>query len=50
VNDAPADPTNQFAVGAIAMHEVFKAYMEAGFTREEAFKVVLVLLSNNKPQ
>ena len=41
----PADPTNQFAVGAISMHEILVAYVEAGFSREEAFRVVIALLT-----
>lgn len=30
--------------GAIAQHEVFMSYMRAGFTREEAFQLVLEIM------
>lgn len=32
--------------GAIASHEMFMAYVEAGFTREEALAIVIGILTH----
>jgi hypothetical protein len=36
----PSDPFGPLAEGAITTHELFKAYMTAGFTRREALDIV----------
>ena len=40
----PADPISKLAEGAAAAHEVFLAYVRAGFTREEALHLVIAML------
>jgi hypothetical protein len=40
------DPLTVMNQGAVAVHELFTAYMEAGFTEDQALKIVIGLLSN----
>lgn len=42
-NEGPNDPIGPMAEGAISMHELFRAYMAAGFTRREALDIVIGL-------
>ena len=53
----PNNPFNGLFTSAIATHEIFKSYVEVGFTREEALHLVSVILSstiakgpNTKPE
>ena len=46
-NDPPKDPFSTFAEGAAATHEMFISYVNAGFTRVEALKIVIAVLTNN---
>jgi hypothetical protein len=38
--DEPIDPLTELAKGAAQLHEMFMAYVEAGFTRAEALQLV----------
>lgn len=40
------EPLTVLNQGAVAIHELFTAYMEAGFTEDQALKIVVGLLSN----
>lgn len=40
MNDGPADPVTTLLECAIAMHELFLAYQQAGFTEQQAFALV----------
>ena len=39
------DPASPLVVGAASMHEIFLAYIVAGFTRDEALRIVIVFLT-----
>jgi hypothetical protein len=41
-NALPEDPVSQILAMAIMHHEMFSAYMDAGFSRHEAFELVKV--------
>ncbi|MEV7013287.1 hypothetical protein [Streptosporangium sp. NPDC051022] len=36
----PEDPITQLAQGAVQLHEVFVAYVEAGFTEQQALFLI----------
>lgn len=41
----PPDPIGRLAEGAAQLHELFSAYVHAGFTRGEALQLVIVIIS-----
>lgn len=41
----PADPVGVLAEGAAAQHELFLAYVGAGFTEEQAFRLILAIVT-----
>jgi hypothetical protein len=41
----PPDPLTQLAQGAAQGHELFMAYVQAGFTRGEALQLLIVVIS-----
>lgn len=43
--DAPEDPMTQLATGVAQQHEMFMAYVDAGFTRPEALKIIIAMLT-----
>lgn len=43
MTEGPKDPIGPMAEGAISVHELFKAYIQAGFTRREALEIVIGL-------
>lgn len=43
----PPDPITELAAGAAQIHELFAAYLVAGFTRMEAMQLVIAIL--NRP-
>lgn len=43
MGNEPKDPMGPLAEGAIAMHEIFLAYIAAGFTRRESLEIVIGL-------
>lgn len=46
----PADPMTPMLVAATSVHELFTAYMTAGFTRVEALAIICTLLSKPATQ
>ena len=44
-DDAPPDPFTQLAEGAAQQHELFMAYVNAGFTRAEALQILLGVMA-----
>lgn len=44
-DDIPPDPVSALAEGAAQIHELFTAYMNAGFARQEALYLVGVILT-----
>jgi hypothetical protein len=40
----PPDPMSQLATGAAQQHELFMAWVNAGFTRAEAMQLLLVVV------
>ena len=43
--DGPADPLTELAKGAAQAHELFMAYVDAGFTRQEALQIVIGMIT-----
>ena len=39
------DPVSPLVAGAASMHEIFLAYIAAGFTRDEALRIVIAVLT-----
>ena len=44
-DDELKDPISVLATGAIQVHELFDAYVQAGFTRPEALSLVQTILA-----
>jgi len=42
----PGEPLTGLAESVAQQHEMFLAYVEAGFTRPEALKIIIALLTN----
>ena len=40
----------QLQQGAAGVHEMFVAYVNAGFTRDEALRIVIAMITNATPQ
>jgi hypothetical protein len=45
-NEMPESPVTDLAVGAAQLHEMYMAYMEAGFPEERAFELVTLTLDH----
>jgi hypothetical protein len=43
-DNTPGDPMTQLAAGVAQQHEMFTAYVEAGFTRPEALKIMIAII------
>lgn len=43
-NRTPDDPMTALAEGAAQAHELFSAYMDAGFTRPEALQITIGII------
>lgn len=41
---APEDPITQLQAGVAQQHEMFMAYVEAGFTRNEALRILISVI------
>lgn len=41
---APEDPITQLQAGVAQQHEMFTAYVDAGFTRPEALKIIIAII------
>jgi hypothetical protein len=47
----PEDPMTALAEGAASMHELFMAYVNAGFTSAEALQIVIAMATASiRPQ
>jgi hypothetical protein len=44
MGDDQSEPFSQLVEAAISAHEMFKAYMQAGFTEDQALKLVVGLM------
>jgi hypothetical protein len=42
--DMPADPVTDLAAGAAQLHELYEAYVAAGFTQAQATQLVCTVL------
>ncbi|MGW7087525.1 hypothetical protein ACWGH2_29070 [Streptomyces sp. NPDC054871] len=40
----PEDPITELAAGAVQLHEVYLAYLDAGFTHDQAFDLTKAVL------
>jgi len=47
MTDIPTDPVTTLLEGAIAMHELFKAYQDGGFTEQQAFALVQTIIATS---
>jgi len=43
----PPDPLTELGKAAAGLHEVFTSYLEAGFSRPEALRLVTVILAES---
>lgn len=41
----PDSPIGEFAAGAIQIHEAYVAYINAGFTAEQAMQIILTIVA-----
>ncbi len=45
MTDGPPDPLTELAKGAVSAHEMFMAYVDAGFSRPEALQIIVGILT-----
>ena len=45
MGDEPVDPLTELAKGAAQLHEMFTAYVDAGFARHEALQLVQAVIT-----
>jgi hypothetical protein len=45
MNDGPQDPMSALATEAIQVHELFSAYVSAGFSRQESMQLVVSIIA-----
>jgi hypothetical protein len=45
VSDEVLDPLTELAKGAAQIHEMFTAYVDAGFSRPEALQIIIGVLT-----
>ena len=45
MSETPPDPLTELAKGAAQIHEMFTAYVGAGFTRPEALQIIIGVLT-----
>jgi len=41
----PASPITQLAAAAIQLHELYRSYVTAGFTEEQAMQIILAIVT-----
>lgn len=46
----PTDPTSPLQEAALAMHEVFKSLIAAGFTRRDTIDLIARMLANSQDE
>jgi hypothetical protein len=44
-NDMPPAPLTELGAAAVGMHEMFQAYVAAGFTEAQAMQIVCAVLT-----
>lgn len=44
----PQDPVGALAEGADQLHELFSAYVNAGFTRVEALQIIIAVITRGQ--
>lgn len=44
-DETPEDPITALAAAATGMHELFTAYIDAGFTRAEALQILIAVVT-----
>lgn len=44
MNEMPPSPVSPVAAGAVQVHELFMAYVNAGFTRAEALQLTMSIM------
>jgi hypothetical protein len=47
--ELPGDPLSALAAAAAQMHELFLAWVGAGFTRAEALQMIIAVLTKAQP-
>lgn len=45
MNELPTDPVSALKEGAIQMHELYLSWVDSGFTEEQAFSLLLAVLT-----
>jgi hypothetical protein len=43
--DGPVDPLTDLVKGAVQVHEMYCAYVDAGFSRKEALQIIIGILT-----
>jgi len=43
----PISPLTELAAGAVQMHELFRAWVDAGFTEQQAMQLLCSMLAAN---
>lgn len=43
--DSPQDPLTELAAGAVQLHELFLAQVEAGFTEPQAMQIIIAIIT-----
>lgn len=43
----PADPITELAAAAVQLHELYEAFMEAGFTDRQALELVMTAMQGS---
>lgn len=46
--DITPDPMTLLAAAAVQMHELFRSYVEAGFTEEQAMELLIAVMNMNQ--
>jgi hypothetical protein len=41
----PADPMTELSAGAVQTHELYRAYVDAGFTPAQAMQIVCAMIA-----
>lgn len=45
MSNSPQDPLTELAAGAIQLHELFLAQVEAGFTEPQAMQILIAVIT-----
>lgn len=46
--DTPASPLTDLAAGAAQLHELFTSWMDAGFTEQQALRLLIGMITNGR--